>query len=363
MKQLSRLLLWTAFVFLPLFIVDLTMSIRFQRPIAPAPHDAVDEDNGTRTTFTTLHETDSTAAGTAWCVLDSENTVYKYFRHFPHTLESLAPCWSYFSRAREQDPSLGCGIFLNSSLLDWEDVRPWSKSLVKAMNCSVTSKEPDDSFIEFHKPPLPRGYFQRRQDLKQLQDLVLSASSPTRQVMPPSATKHVRIGLVQRVKKGIGNCRMILNLAEIRMALQAELPLSAQIEETNLENFTLTQQATWFNRQDVVVAAHGAAMTNTMFMKEHSAAIEIFPQEYHTYLFRELMESCGVTPYELISDGIRIPTRRPEHPRNVDLRPNVTVLVELVHHALETRRQTILMGLNLFLMLARSLVAGCQSER
>jgi len=108
-----------------------------------------------------------------------------------------------------------------------------------------------------------------------LQDLVLSASSPTRQIMPLSATKYARIGLVQRIKKGIGNCRM----------------------------------------------------------KEHSAAIEIFPQEYHTYIFRNLMESCGVTPYELISDARRIPTRRPEHPRNVDLKPNVTVLVELVHQA------------------------------
>ena len=47
-----------------------------------------------------------------WCVVSwSHNfrTVRRYFEHFPHSLEILLPCWSYF---REREATENCGIIL-----------------------------------------------------------------------------------------------------------------------------------------------------------------------------------------------------------------------------------------------------------
>lgn len=280
---------------------------------------------------TSINRSNNTG-GRAWCVLDKENT--KHFRHFPHTLQSLAPCWNYFCMAREEDPTLGCGIFLNSSALQWEHVSSWSKSLVQAMNCSVVTMEPHpDDFREFRKPRL-HGFFRRMEDVKLLQDLVLASAISPIQRQRHSSAINATIGIVQRIKKRVtgNNQRMILNLAKIQRALQRSFP-TALLQVTNLEGFTMPQQAAWFNRQDVVVIAHGAAVTNSMFMAEHSAVIEIFPDDYHVYMFKALMRSCRVVPYEIYNNETSA-NKHPKHPRDVDLLPNAALVVELVGKAL-----------------------------
>ena len=53
-----------------------------------------------------VHFDEQNQSETAWCILDHDN-LSRFYRHFPHTLESLAPCWSYFCRRSDKK----CGFF------------------------------------------------------------------------------------------------------------------------------------------------------------------------------------------------------------------------------------------------------------
>ena len=57
-------------------------------------------------------ETNKSFVGTitAWCVLDKSNS-NKGFGHFPHTLQFVSLCWSFFMREqRQRQDELNCGI-------------------------------------------------------------------------------------------------------------------------------------------------------------------------------------------------------------------------------------------------------------
>jgi capsular polysaccharide biosynthesis protein len=37
----------------------------------------------------------------------------------------------------------------------------------------------------------------------------------------------------------------------------------------------------WWSRHDVVVAAHGASVTNLIFIRENASVIELYPYHYY----------------------------------------------------------------------------------
>ena len=92
-----------------------------------------------------------------WCVISwdhSFRTTRDEFDHFPHSLEILLPCWTYF---RKQDATDNCGLIL----LGREKLGKWQTEFVNnGMGCD----------IQFHKnnPPVKIDKFGKIVDRKEI---------------------------------------------------------------------------------------------------------------------------------------------------------------------------------------------------
>jgi hypothetical protein len=292
----------------------------------------------------------------AWCVLDSGN-LHKQFRHFPHTLQNLAPCWSYFCKQqRQQNHNVSCGLFFNVSdqeHFNYKDIDIWARHLVRSMHCKVmisdasniTAPSQDDAFFRARSMP----WFDSPQDVELLQQLVL-ARRKTKD-SPPTFTvsDRLQIGIIQRyprnkkcekvpMPKPCSHYREISNLDQVEKSLQAAFP-SADIQVTKLKGKDLAEQAWWWYNQDIVVAAHGATLANVIFLRPRSAVVEIFPTDYAPGMFQSLMNNIGVFPYRIDRASSKQFQPKNEHPRNVALEPNITLVVELVQKAVLQREQ------------------------
>lgn len=99
--------------------------------------------------------------------------------------------------------------------------------------------------------------------------------------------KPLQIGMIQRPK-----ARRIDNIDEIKNGLQKAIP-SAQINCTNFEFNTVKEQAEWFATKDVVIAAHGAALTNSVFITEGTIVMQMYPPGYFWQSLDPLIEQSG----------------------------------------------------------------------
>ena len=73
------------------------------------------------------------------------------------------------------------------------------------------------------------------------------------------------------------------------------------VRRVQLEHTTLAEQIGWFSRAQTVVAQHGAALANVMWVREGSRVVEIIPQEQgRREHFSRLADVVGAT-YEAVS--------------------------------------------------------------
>jgi hypothetical protein len=282
---------------------------------------------------------------TAWCILDDSNSNPNRFRHFPHASQGLLPCWSYFCRvrAREKNPNLHCGFWLNSSKLQMS--QGWVEGLVKAMNCSVlnsTASQPDLTFHHRLKPMAKqKQWFQHRVDAVALRNLTVGPLTPN---------AHPRIGLVQRASRNQRGNRRILNLDTIQESIVEAFP-HASVETALMDGMSFSEQAAWWSSRDVVVAAHGASMSSVIFMRDNASVVELYPEHYYPItFFRSLSQSAGVShygyyngvanPYEDYRQHGKTYADRILY-RNVDWEPPPQDVLKLVQLALQGGKEKI----------------------
>jgi Glycosyltransferase 61 len=309
----------------------------------------------------------------AWCILHENNT-NKYFPHFPHTMQSISQCWSYFCRVRERHAHARCGLHVTGTL-DWNLVDLWARTLVEYAGCQVVHQNSTERLPNFgpraeyrELDPSFRPWFEHPNDALILKQRVFNHAASSMELGrgtlgPPMASGLVKIGIVIRPWRDRPPNRTFLNLDEIRRALQDAFPL-ALISVVDMDNLTMLEQAVYFRQQDVVIAAHGAAMTNAMFLRvangtsswynsnstvtavgatnlaAAAAVVEVFPDDWEKRMFQQLMRSCGNDQHYSISRNTSVhrSVRVPAMPRNVDLHPNVTLLVELIQTALRAQQ-------------------------
>jgi capsular polysaccharide biosynthesis protein len=99
----------------------------------------------------------------------------------------------------------------------------------------------------------------------------------------------VRCLIVNR--RGSGR-RQIVNEAELVRALAALAP-----QVVALERLTLAEQADLFARAQVVIAPHGAGLTNLLFAGRGCRVFELFEKNYHVRCYERLagLVGCGYT--------------------------------------------------------------------
>jgi hypothetical protein len=272
----------------------------------------------------------------AWCILDGNNSNPRHFHHFPHASQVLLPCWSYFSRVREETPDARCGFWLDSGKLKekLKLTKGWVADLVTAMNCSVADTQPVNMQISDRpNKKRPFKWFQSPSDAKRLRTLTVGPLTPN---------SHPQIGLVQRDSSKRKGNRHIRNLDVIQESMEQAFP-NATVDIASMEHMSFIQQAEWWSRHDVVVAAHGAGVTNLIFMRENASVIELYPDHYYPVdFYSSLSESVGVKHYGWYN-GVTDPdadykqhcrtVKNRNYYRNVDLTPPVEQVVELVRRA------------------------------
>ncbi|KAL7561852.1 hypothetical protein ACA910_009687 [Epithemia clementina (nom. ined.)] len=201
-----------------------------------------------------------TRTTTSWCILNKRNTAS--FGHFPHALQVLSLCWSFF---QTQPVGRKCGVYvrnlpsLGPKHLDWR-----AALVLDVMKCDYvsgaeppTSLDPNYSYRPKLSQVMEHHFFSKPDDAKVLrQNLNLANTTIGREKTsnrsePNSVGLH--IGLIDRK-----TTRKILNLDAIETALRLEFP-DAFLERSTMDDMTPLEQFQWWNRQHVVVLGHGAA--------------------------------------------------------------------------------------------------------
>ena len=100
-------------------------------------------------------------------------------------------------------------------------------------------------------------------------------------------SKPLQIGLLQRPKS-----RHINNLEEIEAALRKALP-GCRTNLTVLAFPNVKDQAAWFATKDVIVGAHGAALTNSIFITKGTIVMQVWPDNWFWQSLDSLIEQSG----------------------------------------------------------------------
>ena len=114
---------------------------------------------------------------------------------------------------------------------------------------------------------------------------VTQLASPT---YPPRT-----ITILQRHPRGFTQLDRLVRLAE-----GTGLPVRV-VED--LERLTVADQIRLMAGTGILLATHGGALTNVMFMPVRSVLIEVYPFVYNPVMFKEIAEAAGVIRYRLRS--------------------------------------------------------------
>jgi len=272
----------------------------------------------------------------SWCVLNSKSTKEGgKFAHFPHALQSLTLCWSWF---RTQPPNNIRGLHVGKVGGFGPVDKDWRAAIAfQVMNCTLRyvggDSNPEDG--PFYLPPKKevnhRRYFWSPDDASSFRDQLFLKEKIN------ATSSGFNIGLVDR--KGT---RKILNLDQIESAIRRKYP-SAVIERVTMEELLEpVNQFRWWARQDVVLTGHGAGVANMVFLKRNAAVIEIYPPHYYNLGFWTLGRAMGVRNYgyfngheDPVSDYRQFGRgfQKRIELRGVDLEPPVDEIMKLVNKA------------------------------
>lgn len=235
-----------------------------------------------------------------WCVVAPkflpENT-RDHIKHFPHASEIILPCWSYFI---EHETTDNCGFYFATFWL--AEISPYSTELIETMGCTIQFGKDgvsNDGLVSI----LPKGdvqyvpnlyllrprfnyirYIKEAEHAHALRRLFISDSDIS---AVKGQGKPLQIGMIQRTKS-----RRIENFDDIRDALQKAIP-EANLVTTTFEYSTVKEQAVWFATKDVIIAAHGAAVANSVFITKDTIVMQLYPPNYFLESLEPLIEQSG----------------------------------------------------------------------
>ncbi|CAB9508182.1 expressed unknown protein [Seminavis robusta] len=293
---------------------------------------------------------------THWCVISPSKMPIKvkWFDHFPHCMEVTLPCWSWF---RSQHATNDCGFVLVGGLrFDLLGNNTWQNQLVtKHMGCKVWHVPNEQSISSnegvFHSPNLRllRPTFGRRRYLHDPDD----AQALRRVVGVTDAWvesqkgggKPLQIGIIQRTNK-----RVVTNMNDVAKGLQQALP-EANVTISTFGYPTVLEQAKWFASKHVIVAVHGAALTNSVFATKGTFILQLHPPGFFWTSLDPLIDQSGAIALDWYKgdhpvmeslEVIKNPNRKNQM-QHQDFEVPVDEIVDIVLVALDKKEATPLM--------------------
>lgn len=231
--------------------------------------------------------------GVSWCRLNifgMSRASSLHFGHFPHATETLLRCWSYFAQEGLTD---NCGIDLKWTHLE---ISPWVREFItNVMQCQLSN---DASPIT--QGPKDTIYYPNLYEMNPRFEYIRYLDSPEHAYMLrrrlvkdediakiKGKDKPLQIGMIQRKKT-----RVIENMEEIRDELLKAMQ-NTEIDITTFEDKSLSEQAFYFASKDIIIAAHGAALANSIFITPKTIVLQLYPTGYCYIFYEPLIEQSG----------------------------------------------------------------------
>jgi hypothetical protein len=105
----------------------------------------------------------------------------------------------------------------------------------------------------------------------------------------PLNSSLLHIGMIQRP---VGSERHIVNFKVLVNHLQRRLP-QAVLHVSEFNSTDIREQAHWFATKHVIIAAHGAALTNSLFITPGTIVMQLYPSGYFWQSLEPLIEQVG----------------------------------------------------------------------
>eukprot|EP00545_Synedropsis_sp_CCMP1620_P007627 CAMPEP_0119025186 /NCGR_PEP_ID=MMETSP1176-20130426/33303_1 /TAXON_ID=265551 /ORGANISM="Synedropsis recta cf, Strain CCMP1620" /LENGTH=423 /DNA_ID=CAMNT_0006980675 /DNA_START=114 /DNA_END=1382 /DNA_ORIENTATION=- len=239
----------------------------------------------------------------------------KNFHHFPHAMIYVGMCWSWFLKQNAYPGR--CGFLLDTftykRMLEKAN-SDWVVSIFEATNCYVRVVDPPNANLSalhdnYYTPDLsPQNklykhtWVEKPEHAWKLRDLLLQQQNrtlPTRITKNPDNSYVVRIGFLDRF-----DTRSITNMDDLILHVSQRYD-RVVLDKTWFTGTTpIVEQLAWFASHDIIIGAHGAAMTNCMFLQPGTVVIEIFPINYYPVdFFGSLITQVASRHVPLYADG------------------------------------------------------------
>jgi hypothetical protein len=318
-----------------------------------------------------VNDTTSLSAKAAIC----QFRISKHSSHFPHAMQQLYQCWSYWNLPVNQQkqkillrPKNTPGFPKSKWTMhrlhrkvrgkDWGFVAGIVRAWQEAANVTVTDRllvDDDDKDrqnstttwgVPVHRHDRANTFLlQSPQHARWLADTIiqyyhipiLRHNNNQTETLCDSNHSLPRIAILNRRKK---SSRSILNTDAIIAALKDALG-ELHIPVAFFERATFLQQVAFFANADLILSPHGAQLTGIPFMPECGRILELFPAYYYyDSYFGSLAENSGIQQYTLyLSSGdpvsewataASLNSQQRRSYRNVNLCPPVSKIVQAV---------------------------------
>lgn len=266
--------------------------------------------------------------------------------HFPHFMQQIVRCWSFWQRRLPQPSVLLVPSTLDSMKRRQENfLQGMLEALTNALNVSIVSNHTDPS-VEI-ADGVAAYAFARLEDAVLLRNAVISYFAPQAAALlqkekdeKDTGARPLRIGILNR-RGG----RRILNEKDLQGVLQRHTDVTV----ADFEKASFADQVSFYAMQDIVISSHGAQVTGVLFMPTCAGLLELFPQGYCLpQFFGSLALYSGLEyGYIYLSDGnsdhetkeAKRTLKGRIHARKLDLCPPVGKVVDAVEQLIEARRQ------------------------
>jgi hypothetical protein len=98
----------------------------------------------------------------------------------------------------------------------------------------------------------------------------------------------LQVGIIQRT-----DTRVITNMDDIIDMLMKNLPHDTNLTITTNMPYAIEEQAAWFATKDVIIAAHGAALMNCIFILPQTIVMQLYPVGYFWQSLESAIELPG----------------------------------------------------------------------
>mmetsp|Transcript_24415 Transcript_24415/g.36225 ORF Transcript_24415/g.36225 Transcript_24415/m.36225 type:complete len:638 (-) Transcript_24415:254-2167(-) len=213
-----------------------------------------------------------------WCVISNNSMWPKvdswgWESSIAHSSEALLPCLELFlTRNRTLYPL--CGYWLLDDLKESSAIL-WAKELMSLTDCLHFESQS----VSHNNSSYPRHYYEHLfeeeywfegRGANLFRPLVLPESSSLDQT-------HLQIGIIRR-----GHNRKMSQVEHLESSLKnLSLGVPSIVSLRSFDGLTLRQQAEWFNSQHIIIAVHGAALSNGIFIEPNTTLLQIYPYRYY----------------------------------------------------------------------------------